>query len=131
MNPGALRESGWLELVGGCIQASGQATCHNNEYDYFVIDARLQHAVIGVAIVVDSGVSPHSPVRLWMRGHPRRHKVRVLVAPTRTNPMPPAGCLPADAHMHWEQVVDVTKPHDFNRQNLNWAQILGTNPNLA
>ena len=56
MNPGTLRESGWLELVGGCIQASGQATCHNNEYDYFVIDARLQHAVVGVAIVVDGGL---------------------------------------------------------------------------
>eukprot|EP00973_Karenia_brevis_P034921 4818910-Karenia_brevis.AAC.1 len=58
--PAALEKSGWLRLVGGQVHTPGQATCNLNEYDYFVVDKRLQQSVLGVGLVNDTGAKPHS-----------------------------------------------------------------------
>ena len=67
--PSILRNTGWLGLVGGHIVATNAATCKGAEDDYFVVDLRLKSAVLGIALVNDTGAGPHSAVRLWVRGH--------------------------------------------------------------
>ena len=81
--PSVLQSTGWLRLVGGSIRSTGQPTCKGVEDDYFVVDARLGAAIIGVACVHDTGSKPHSGVRMWIKGRPRRDMVRPLVAPAR------------------------------------------------
>ena len=105
MCPDALRGTGFLELVRGCIQAAGHATCNDNEYDYFVMDKRLSPAVVSVRRVGDAGTNPHSPVRLLMRGRPRSHVIKVLVTPPKAMPSPPAGCLEAKHHEDWDTIL--------------------------
>ena len=95
--PQELVATGWLNLVKGCVQAPSRPTCGLKEYDFFVIDARLRPAVVGVSLVCDTGAKPHSAVRLWLRRKPRRHMVRVLRPPRKANPLLPRGCLNSDA----------------------------------
>ena len=79
--PKLLQDSGWLDLVGGVIVEPGRATCGRRTYDYFVIARGLQRAVRGIAVVTDAGLHPHSPVRLYLQGKPRRLLARTLVHP--------------------------------------------------
>ena len=109
----------WLDLAKGLVQASGQATCNGKEYDYFVVDRRLQHAAVAVVPVIGSG--PHCPVRMLLRGRPRQHLVRVLVTPSKAAPNPPAGCLPLSAYEGWEQIVDISCPAAFHLEGLSSA----------
>ena len=74
--PAVLRKTGWLQLVNGQVHATGQPTCKGMEDGYFVVDWRLGSAVLGVALVNDTGGTPHSAVRLWLKGQPRRDMVR-------------------------------------------------------
>ena len=73
----------------------------------------LDSDVVGVVLVNDAGITPHSPVRLWLRGIPRRQTVRVLMPPLRPDPTPPSGCLNADAFADWDEIVDVERPEMF------------------
>ena len=107
MCPSVLRGTGFLELVRGCIQATGQATCNDNEYDYFVIDRRLTPAVASVRRIGDAGTSPHSPVRLLLRGRPRSHVIKVLVAPPKARPNLPSGCLEARHSDGWDAILPI------------------------
>ena len=90
--------------MGGCIHSPKHPTCGNNIYDIFVTDARLQPAVLGVSLVRDTGAKPHSAVRLWLRGRPRQHLVRVLKPPGKAEANLPRGCLNDQADMGWESI---------------------------
>ena len=93
LNPEALRASGWLDLVQGCIVVPGGPTCGKETYDYFVVSKGLRPAVLGAAVVDDGGFHPHSPTRLFLKGKPRKEVTRVLVAPRKFPAETPAGCL--------------------------------------
>ena len=117
--PSVLRSTGWLRLVGGAIVSTGQPTCKGVEDDYFVVDTRLRSAVIGVALVHDTGSEPHSAVRMWLKGRPRRDMLRSLAAPAKAEAFLPQGCLPQSADDGWDDVVDMGRPDLFNAENLN------------
>ena len=102
--PEQLTQTGWLHLVDGVVKCSGSATCKSVEDDFFVVDRRLDQAVEAVAVVSDTGAGPHSAVRLWLRGDARKDVVRKMVLPAKPEPIPPRGCLPADAHDGWEDI---------------------------
>jgi hypothetical protein len=103
--PDELEQSGWLKLVGGQIQAPELPTCNSSVYDYFVIDKRLGNSVLGVAAVEGTGSKPHSAVRLWMQGKPRRHSVRVLARTAKAGPSLPRGCLPETSGKGFEDIA--------------------------
>ncbi len=79
--PGTLEKSGWISLVKGHLVCTRSATCRAVEDDYFVVDRRLRRAVVGVALVHDTGAKPHFAVRMWLKGKPRRDTSRVMRAP--------------------------------------------------
>eukprot|EP00973_Karenia_brevis_P021170 2910477-Karenia_brevis.AAC.1 len=70
----------------------------------------MDKAVEAVAIVRDTGAGPHSAIRLWVRGSARKDLVRTLVQPTKPEPMPPQGCLPAAAHEGWDDLLAGDSP---------------------
>ena len=76
--PEQLRESGWLELVGGKIVAPTLPTCHKRTIDYFVVSKDLAGAVMGVLPVGDASCKPHKPVRMYIRARPRTMTIRTL-----------------------------------------------------
>ncbi len=106
--PGVLTGTGWLRLVQGAIISTGQATCKDAELDYFVVDKRLKDSVLGVARIHDTGSKPHSAARMWLKGNPRRDKVRTLVAPRKAEADIPAGCLPQAACEGWDSIADLS-----------------------
>eukprot|EP00969_Alexandrium_andersonii_P348178 15395888-Alexandrium_andersonii.AAC.1 len=119
-SPSVLEGTGWLALVRGAIVATGQATCKGAaEDDYFVVDARLRGAVVGVALVNDTGSRPHSAVRLWLKGRPRADTVRVLVAPARAEAVLPQGCLPQNAGDGWGALAELDCLKEASREDLN------------
>ena len=91
LQPELLRDARWLDLVHGTVHAPSQPTCHSSTYDYFVVSATLNPAVVGVQRIADAGLCPHSPVRLLLRGDARRPMVRKLVRPPRINGVLPFG----------------------------------------
>ena len=119
--PSLLEKSGWLSLVKGRIHAAGSATCHLNEYDYFVLDARLSRAVVCVRPISEAGISPHIPVRLYLRGNARRLMVRVIISPTKIPAFLPAGCLPLWADQGWDSIAPEDSVDTFSRLGLEKA----------
>ena len=91
IQPQQLQESRWLDLVRGTIHATSQPTCHQSTYDFFVVSATISHSVLTVQRITDAGLSPHSPVRLLLRGDARRPMVRRLVRPPRIEGALPHG----------------------------------------
>ncbi len=81
--PTVLRKTGWLQLVDCQAHVTGQPTCKSAEDDYFAAHRRLGTAILGVALINDTGGKPHSAVRLWIKGRPRRDAVRVQLAPRK------------------------------------------------
>ncbi len=92
MSPDLLRDSGWLETVGGTICAPTTPTCNYSVNDYFIVANSVVHAVVGVSVVSDAGLQPHSPVRLYLAGGARRPLARNLLAPRKLEAVPPHGC---------------------------------------
>ena len=118
--PKVLESTGWLRLVGGSIVSTGLATCKGAaEDDYFVIDARLRGAIVGVALIHDTGSRPHSAVRIWVKGRPRRDMVRSLAAPAKAEAFLPHGCLPSDAGEGWDDIAAHSHPGDFTPELLD------------
>ena len=66
MTPGELLMTGFLERCRGVIYAPSEPTHLDQIYDYFVVTEKLAHAVHGCYRLNDSGISPHSPVRLFI-----------------------------------------------------------------
>ena len=95
LEPPALMESGWIDMVDGLLVALELATCNGRVYDYFVICKSLAHAVVGIQRTEDAGVCPHFPSRLLLRGDARRHLVRQLVRPELVPATLPQGPFPS------------------------------------
>ena len=78
-SPKDLVDSGWLELVGGCIVAAPDSvgTCktrsgwHSN-LDYFVVPIRCVPAFRHAGVIRYAKTSPYSPSQLWLHSHPRQ-----------------------------------------------------------
>ena len=79
--PEQLAETGWIGLVGGCICAPRAPTCNGKVYDYFVVSRCLRQSVHSVVTLVDGGLAPHRPARLFLRAAPRHDKVRCIAGP--------------------------------------------------
>ena len=66
----------------GIVQAPRTATCNGKVYDFFVVSADLADMVAGIHVVSDAGMHPYSPVRMIIKGKPRKTMLRQLQAPT-------------------------------------------------
>ena len=111
-----------MQLVNGYIASSGQPTCKGvAEDDYFVVDIRLRGAVLGVARIHDTGSEPHSAVRMWLKGKPRRDVVRKLAEPAKAGAILPAGCLPEGVGEGWGGMAVMDRPEEITVDNLNDA----------
>jgi len=94
ITPEVLLSSGWLQIVKGIIVAPSAPTCHQSVYDFFVVAEALSSSVVGVSRIDDGGLSPHWPVRLYLRGDGHRFMVRKLRRPQGIPGVLPAGPLP-------------------------------------
>ena len=121
MLPAELQASGFLNLVKGELKTSGAATCGDKEYDYFIVDRRLAPLVVAVGQIVDAGTSPHTPVRLILRGRPRQHLVRQLVAPTALGAALPPGCLSEGDDLSWLEIACEGDAEQFGVEYLDSA----------
>eukprot|EP00972_Heterocapsa_arctica_P007426 1085331-Heterocapsa_arctica.AAC.1 len=120
--PSELRATGWLDLVGGHLANVGQPTCRGkgtSEVDYFVVDARLRGAIVGVACIHDTGSWPHSAIRMWLNGRPRVDMLRTMVAPAKADALLPQGCLPHSASEGWDDIASWNDPASRTMENLN------------
>ena len=91
ISPEVLAASRWPEMVGGKIFAGSHPTCNNSNYDFFVVDRAVAHAVVGVQRLDDGGFSPHWATRLFIKGDARRHAVRKLCKPPLVKGVLPQG----------------------------------------
>ena len=115
-SPQVLQESGWLRLVEGKIRSSGVATCKGNELDHFVVAARINHAVLAVARITDTGSGPHSAVRMYIKGQLRKDLVRVVVTPPKADAVQHLGaiiCTPLRVGTLWR--LALTMPPALRR----------------
>ena len=94
LTPEDVRGTGWLELLNGVLHAPSAPTCNGRVIDFFVTSASLASAVVAVSVVLDSGTSPHSAVRLLLRASPRSVTVNTLRKHLKFAAMLPAGCAP-------------------------------------
>ena len=78
--PTQLKDTGWLQLVGGVIVAPKLAACNARTIDFFVVSKDLAAAVAGIVVIDDAVCNPHSPVRLYIRADTRMMTVRSLKA---------------------------------------------------
>lgn len=93
MMPEALQQTGWLRLVKGVVHRPHAPTCNGKEYDYFVSSQGLAEAVVGVAVVEGTGISPHLPARIFLKRKINELKVRNLLSPMKLPASLPSGCL--------------------------------------
>jgi hypothetical protein len=121
LEPDALASCGWLDLVGGRIAAPSEPTCNGRVIDFFIICAELHPSVQGVTTLHDGGISPHSPVRLWLAAGPRSHMVRRLAAPWRVDAHLPAGCPPEAAPLAFLGILPPDTPGRVEQANMDDA----------
>ena len=107
-SPQVLLNSGWLRMVEGRIRATGAATCKGSEFDYFVVSSAINHAVLGVARITDTGAGPHAAVRMFIKGKLRSDYVRVLATPPKADAAQPLGCHSAQTMQQWDSVAPRT-----------------------
>ena len=79
--PAMLAATGWLQLVKGVTRAPDSPTCNGAVYDFFILSQaadQMHHSVLRIS---DSGLNPHFPARLLLKGNIRRISVRCLARP--------------------------------------------------
>ena len=91
MPPEELMKSGWVDSIEGVIVATKSNTCNNSVFDYFVVSAKLRHAVRGIQLVNDHAFSPHHPARMYIDGNARRKQARRIRKPTKIPGILPHG----------------------------------------
>ena len=102
MTPASLKESGWVTLVNGVIQAVADSigTCRSTvgcyaNLDYFVISAAAASAFSGTEAIRDAAVKTHRPVQVSLCAAPRSHMTtqlkRIRQFPRQPPPRPPSG----------------------------------------
>ena len=92
--PKELAATGFLKLVNGHIVHPKNKTCTAGKgrlLDFFVVSRDMLPFVHGAYNVDDSGINPHSPVRLIFGAKPRQDSVRVLKVPKSHPPVLPHG----------------------------------------
>ena len=47
-------------MLRGVIFAPGMPTCGTEVIDFFIVAEALSHVVVGVQLIADSGIRPHS-----------------------------------------------------------------------
>lgn len=113
--PDDLTESGWLKLVGGVIFAPSSPTCNGKTYDYFVVAQQFSHIVLGCRAICDAGLSPHSPVRLYLQDRATTacvRQARLVVALPAVLPFGPLSRRSSEATL----VHDGQSLNDFGMQ---------------
>lgn len=80
--PGELADTGWFRLVNGVVHAQASPTCNGKAYDFFVVASGSTHAVMSAHVIGDAGLTPHSPVRLLIKGQSRHIMVKQIKSPT-------------------------------------------------
>ena len=121
MPPAALTASNWPTMVGGLIQAPKEATCNGKTYDYFVASSNLSTAVVHTARIDDSGLTPHSPARLYMNGGSRHKAVRRLIRPTAAPGLLPHGPSPQPRELTVQEAQNLS---DLRREtNVDCARL--------
>ena len=91
--PEQLVATGFLKLVWGHIVHPVGKTCTAGKgrvLDFFVASLSMLPYLRGAFNVEDSGIGPHSPVRLILGGKPRDDNVRMLKVPKSHPPRPAA-----------------------------------------
>ena len=121
LTPTVLDNSGWITLIKGRIHSAGVPTCNLQEYDFFVLDARLSTAAVGVKAISGSGNPLHVPTRLYLRGNARCNMVNVIIAPVKVPAFLPAGCLPQGADNGWDAIAPDDSPSTVSAGGLNRA----------
>ena len=58
MTPQQIESTGWLNIIGAYIVAPGRPKCHSSTYDFFIIPISLRHAIAGLQLLEDAGLSP-------------------------------------------------------------------------
>ena len=48
LEPKALRDAGWLDMIGGAVAAPDAPTCNGKVYDFWIVKKSFEHAVAGV-----------------------------------------------------------------------------------
>ena len=76
---------------GGIVQAPRTATCNDKVCDFFVVSADLADMAVGIHVVSDAGMHPHSPVRVIIKGKHRTTIFRKLQATTSIPAVLPHG----------------------------------------
>ena len=134
MSPHLPSSSGRHALASSTIVAPVEGTCGAKMLDFFVVSHGLAHAVMGIAVVEDTGIWPHSPVRLYIHAAPRRLLLRKLAAPREVGGVLPLGCLTREATVD----APTPPPNDANLKGLYvawlarakslWDKIVGLAP---
>ena len=78
VEPSTTQDANWLQVVGGTVFTTCLTTCNDHTYDFFVVSHGIAHAVAGVQRLGDSGLNPHAPWRLLIKGDARCHATRKL-----------------------------------------------------
>ena len=76
--PDDLRNTGWLELVGGRNVAPHTPTCGDRIIDFIVISECFGHVATQTYTIGDGAFYPHRPARLLLRAKTRNKVVRQL-----------------------------------------------------
>ena len=125
VNPKALADSGWPEIVRGTIQAPVLPTCNTNVYDFFVVSNDLSAAVAGVVRLSDGGCKPHWTSRLFLHADARAKAVRRLIKPERIPGKLPHGPLNKSDAVHSEP-CDARLDTWYARARSVWHSLLTT-----
>jgi len=104
LEPQALKDANWLNLVHGTAVFPCVPTCNSSVYDFFVVADALVCTVAGIARVDGAGLHPHAPSRLYLRSDAKRMLTRQLVKPAKVPGLLPFGPLPEPVHL------DAVKP---------------------
>ena len=68
--PQELRDTGWLQKVGGAIHAPAAATCNESVYDFFVVKSCISDGVQSTHKIGDAGYTPPLPCQTHLQGDP-------------------------------------------------------------
>ena len=118
MSSEALAATKWLSQVKGKIIATTLDTCNESVYDYFVVSDEIRYAVVGIQRLKDSGLQPHHPVRLLIRGNARRIAVRKLVKAPKVHGNLPKG--PAGKPKDYSKVAEHIKVANVTEAIRRW-----------
>ena len=98
LEPALLEETGWLKDIGGVLIHTGEVTCTGtgagSNFDYFVVAQSIAHGFGKAKLVEDTGISPHTPVKVEAELALRTKKIYTFWKPKAFELVKPVGCVP-------------------------------------